>query len=71
MTMRIWKCDACETVMSEAPPVTVNVLVEVECDDDDEDEFDDYEMCEYQFCSLSCLATWAMREVLEQTGATS
>lgn len=67
--MRIWKCDVCETTMDETPPVTVNVLVELETDDDDDDECDEYEVIESQFCSLGCLATWAMREVLENNGA--
>jgi hypothetical protein len=67
--MRIWKCDVCDTVMDETPPVTVNVLVQLEDDDDDDDdECDEYEITENQFCSLGCLATWAMREVLENTG---
>lgn len=68
--MRVWKCDSCQSIIEDTPPVTANLLIDVtaddfdDFDDDDDDECPEYEMCEYQFCALTCLAAWAMNEAL-------
>lgn len=62
--MRVWKCDSCSTIIDDTPPVTVQVLVQLEPDDDDDDECEEWEMQETQFCSLGCLASWSMGEAL-------
>lgn len=66
---RIWKCDTCGESMDDQPSCTASLLIELHCDSDsdDDDEGDAFEVVEYHFCTLACLAQWAMREVLEHT----
>lgn len=68
--MRVYKCDSCEEVIDDLVPVTATLLEEMTTDFDDDDDVDDYEMVEYQFCSLPCLASWAMQEALNTNEVT-
>lgn len=52
--------------MDDAPPVAVSLLVEFDLDEDEIDTgCDPFEFVDSHFCSLGCLAAWAMREALE------
>lgn len=58
---RVFRCDKCDEVTDE--PIEVNFTMTH--DDDDEPEWS-----EAHLCSWPCLASWAMDEALNHTGAT-
>lgn len=62
---RIYRCDRCETPMDE-PTIALQLTIElVPDDDDDDDDLLDDELVEHHFCTMNCLAEWAMAEALE------